>query len=67
MKHVLQKTGIMSAFFLTLFSTGCEKSKTETATVATVRDRAISAGEFAFDYELSPRSVTQQNPEKAKR
>ncbi|MCF7802508.1 MAG: hypothetical protein K9N34_10895 [Candidatus Marinimicrobia bacterium] len=45
---------------------GCSRKAPESLPVAYVGDRTISSEMFAFTYELSPRSITEQPPERAR-
>ncbi|MCK4579413.1 MAG: SurA N-terminal domain-containing protein [Candidatus Marinimicrobia bacterium] len=52
---------------LVLAVTACGLRDSSEIVVAKVGDRKISADEFAFTYELAPRSLTSQAPEQARR
>lgn len=52
---------------LVLSVVACEFQKSSEIVVARVGERKISADEFAFTYELAPRSLTSQEPEQARR
>lgn len=56
---------VCSALVLSVVACGL-KDSSETV-VARVGGRKISADEFAFTYELAPRSLTSQEPEQARR
>ncbi|MFC1483444.1 hypothetical protein ACFL6Q_00165 [Candidatus Neomarinimicrobiota bacterium] len=56
---------LFSALLASVVACGLRDSS-ETV-VAKVGDRKILAGEFAFTYELAPRSLTSQAPEQARR
>jgi hypothetical protein len=56
---------LLSALLASLVACGLRDSSE--IVVANVGDRKISADEFAFSYELAPRSLTSQAPEQARR